>query len=312
MFSVYFVQSLCGGTTEDRANFYDRFFGQLEPGTATVDDEVHTEEDTLALSTTRARQTATHIHPSPLSYAHFKQHVSRILAVDTWPQFFHVIQRVCPNKKQFATHLRDAVRNSRRKGYHTAGMDFGRVQASGVSHILKKGLSCAASGLRRLVFTDTWSWTRDTETKYLDASCLLFAGHALKYTVDYSITRGPGVVHSGDVLSGNSGSHTIHIDLQMVPSNVTTLVFVLSAFNAAKLAEFQSPAVRFADEATGVDLCSYNLEAHNKTASLTAIVMCKLYRVQSGGWHVLAIGESCRGTVSQYAPVLEAVQPHLV
>jgi stress response protein SCP2 len=209
--------------------------------------------------------------------------------------------------------LRLHVKNSRRKKYHQAGMDFSRIHASGTSHILSKGQQyTASSGLKRVVFTDIWSFKGGT--KYLDATCLLYEGKTLKHTVDYSSVEAEdgGVVHSGDVMTAQGGTHTIRINLESLPSSITTCMFVISAFADATLADIVTPSVSFRDEDADEDadpLCVYNLDSHDKIAHLKSVIMCKLYRSsRTDGWHIMAIGDSHRGSASDYGPIYKAVK----
>jgi stress response protein SCP2 len=192
-------------------------------------------------------------------------------------------------------------------------MDFSRIHASGTSKILAKGQQYSpSSGLRRVVFTDVWGFQGDT--KYLDATCLLYKGKTLVDTVDYGHTSdlSGAVMHSGDMMGDQEGTHTIHIDLAELPDSITSCVFVISAWSDATLADIISPSISFedADAGEGADpLCVYNLDSHDKIAHLTSVIMCKLYRRdRAKGWHVLAIGDSHRGAVDNYGPIYKAVQ----
>merc|ERR1712194_836566 len=69
----------------------------------------------------------------------FVQGVQEILAVESWPGFFSTFGLPCPAPAVLTDVLKQAVTNSLQKMYHTKTTDFSRIQASGVSHILKKG-----------------------------------------------------------------------------------------------------------------------------------------------------------------------------
>ena len=324
MFHVYVLQSLCKGTTENRANVYDRFFGQLEP-----EDGVESKEDSdghlsnpasadggkeqcqqpLAMAGMAQVKGA-----APLSFAHFRGEVARILAVDTWPAFFAAVFISCPSKPALARLLRKSVANSRRRKYHREGMNFASVQSGGTSKLLAKGQQFTAqAGLRLVVFTDVWGFKADKGNKYLDATCLLYRGKQLAGSVDFSKTAfgGQAVVHSGDVMRHGGGTHTITLDLLALDQDITSCVFVISAYAGATLMDILSPSIAFTDADAGPGaepLCTYDLDAHDKVSHLTAVVMCKLYRARQGGWHVLAIGDAHRGSASDYGPIHQAVQ----
>merc|ERR1712137_91391 len=186
--------------------------------------------------------------------------------------------------------MRRAVANSRRKGYHKKGMDFSLVQKSGTSKILSKGQKySASSSLRRVSFKDVWSYSGNT--KYLDATCLLYKGKRRAHTVDYmnrEILDG-AVSHSGDVMSENGGTHTIHLDLESMDPAITSCIFVLSAFAGAKLADILSPSISFIDRDTGGNLCAYDLEADDKIPHLTSVIMCKPLVMRSKGLLIIMV-----------------------
>lgn len=299
MFHVYFLKALCRGTIQARANRYDCFFGQPEPTVSGGSDE----NDAAAVAKGV---------DSTIRFTHFREQINCIMNVSTWQKFLAFVGLPCPpSKAEMARRLRCHVINSRRKKYHTAGMNFSRIQASCTSKILSKGQEYGASkGLRRVVFKDDWKF--DGGIKYLDATCLLFHGKTLLETIDYSHrTDSRGAVwHSGDVTTASTGSHTIRMDLGALHPRVTSCVFVLSAWADATLDDIKSPRVSFAN-AEGNDgdppLCTYDLDAHDKVSYLTAIIMCKMYRV-SGGWHVQAIGDAHKGAADNYGPIYEAVR----
>lgn len=306
MLNVYFVSSHCIGSTQDIAHRYDRFFSQPEPCSldSTVEQASAVE---LTEVTNKKNESKSDTAKSP-NFESFCASVKGILSVDNFPTVFHAIGMKCPAKPAFITWLRTSVKNSQRRGYHKKGMDFGRVHASGVSQILKKGQQYSAdNNLEGVMFTDNWGWK--TSQIYLDASCLLYTGSKLVHTVDFSHLTAPGVTHSGDVITAVGGTHTIGIQLSALPAAVDSLVFVISAWGSAKLVDMVKPNVVFSNSQTAHELCRYDLESHNKTEH-TAVVMCKLYRTGSS-WHVLAIGDSCNGRAGSYAPIEKAIQNYL-
>ncbi|CAB9519891.1 ubiquitin-conjugating enzyme [Seminavis robusta] len=312
MFHVYFLKALCKGTTQERANRYDCFFGQPEP------KEMEAVADAPAAAA-GSKDEAVAKGPTPHSavgFGHFRDQINHIVTVQTWQKFIGFVGLPCPSSKaEMARRLRCHVANSRRKKYHTAGMDFNRVQASGTSRILSKGEQYSAnSDLRRVIFRDTWKFQGGT--KYLDATCLLYKGKKLLETVDYRNRQGSqgAVVHSGDVMTADGGTHTISLDLARVDAGVTSCVFVLSAWASATLADILSPSVSFDDADADEDkaqLCTYDLAAQDKVSYLTSVVMCRLYRVsgghKDGKWHVQAIGDSHKGDATDYTPIYQAV-----
>jgi len=327
MFHVYFLHASCRGSAKDRSYQCDFILRQpsedhkeenKDGGVQEIGGEedgenqqsVDEEEATVPQKTNSVGTGDVDL----LSLPNFRHHISRILAVECWQEFFKYIRAPCPpSKAVMAQMLRHAVRQSRRLGYHKAGMDFSRVQASGTSTILAKGQQYSASpDLRLLIFSDSWTFGGH-DTVYLDASCLVYKGKKRVATVDYSTTRfgGDAIRHSGDVMSANGGTHTIHLDLYALDPGITSLFFVLSSWDSAKMSDVSTAAVSFTNADADDDappLCLYDLDAHDKIAHLTSVVMCKLYRARVGGWHVLSIGDAHRGAADNYGPIYSAVE----
>jgi len=307
MFHAYFHRALCKGmSVEQRANRYDAHFVGLAPG------KKEEEQNSLAL-------------PSPgstaakaLTFEHFQSQINAILSVSSWHGFFGFICVPCPaSKADMARRLCQHVKNSRRKKYHTHGMDYSRIQASGVSHILSKGQQYSAEAtLRRVVFRDAWSFAAGNGTKYLDATCLVYKGNKLYKTIDFCHTTCAGIQHSGDVMQGNSGTHTIEIDLEALEATVSCCYFVISAWSDAKLSDILSPSISFSNARDNSMLCQYDLDAHDKVSYLTSVIMCRLYRSPDNEgrsrWHVQAIGEAHEGAADRYEPIYNAVDKLLL
>eukprot|EP00586_Coscinodiscus_wailesii_P008266 CAMPEP_0172522098 /NCGR_PEP_ID=MMETSP1066-20121228/292940_1 /TAXON_ID=671091 /ORGANISM="Coscinodiscus wailesii, Strain CCMP2513" /LENGTH=458 /DNA_ID=CAMNT_0013305069 /DNA_START=878 /DNA_END=2254 /DNA_ORIENTATION=- len=296
MFHVFFLYTYCKGTTNNRASLYDNYLGKAEE---------ECEQGGLVDKMPR--------NVPQLSFSRFRNEIAYILSINTWQQFFKFVRIRCPATKVHMAHtLRQHVRNSRRKGYHKAGMDFSRVHQSGTSQILSKGQTYSVnSDLQRVIFTDVWGYTGPT--KYLDATCILYDGNRRVHTVDYNNTHAENgaIQHSGDVMRENGGTHTINLNLQMLDPKITACVFVISSWADATLSDILSPSISFTDadaEPGAAPLCQYDLDKHDKISHLTSVVMCKLYRSRNGGWHVVAIGDAHRGAADNYGPIYAAVE----
>lgn len=299
MFHAYFHRALCKGmTVEQRAHRYDAHLGNL------------------ALGKKEEKQSSGPAAANALTFEHFRSEINAILSINSWHGFFGFIGISCPaSKADMARRLRQHVKNSRRKKYHTHGMDYARIQASGVSQILSKGQQYSAeAGLRRVVFRDTWSFAGDT--KYLDASCLVYKGTKMYKTVDYRHLSCAGIQHSGDVMQGNNGAHTIEIDLEALDNSVSCCYFVISAWDDATLSDILSPSVSFSNAEDNSMLCRYDLDAHDKVSYLTSVIMCRLYQSTDtegrSRWHVQAIGEAHEGAADRYGPIYNAVDKLLL
>ena len=259
---------------------------------------------------------------TPWLRAELRAHISAVFAVDSWPGFFSLINVPLPPRAYFAEWLRRSVRNSERKRYHKRGMDFSRVHRSGVSAILRKGESASCSPtIRRVRLEQVWRWRGGTI--YLDASCLTYGFDGAKLAqVDYShmisvsgLTNSANhgvygrdgevaVRHSGDVLQGHEGTHTIDLSLRTLSDKVESCYFTLSAWTT-ELSRIIRPEVRCfdPDDKSSEPLVRYELEGRS-TARETAVVMARIWReTPTARWKVSAIGELCMGRASNYAPI---------
>merc|ERR1712039_912833 len=171
-----------------------------------------------------------------------------VLDMSDWGAFFQLVRVKAPSPQRLAEMLRQSVKNSRKRGDHKDGMDFNLVHASGTSKILRKGESyLAAATLSAVDVEEHWAWA-DGETKYLDATCLIYdSKHAYVGHLDYNNTtlqridgeriRDGALVHSGDQLdyAKQSGFHQIHAQLDCLPPSVQYLYITVSAWSEARL-----------------------------------------------------------------------------
>ena len=144
----------------------------------------------------------------------------------------------------------------------------------------------------------------------LDASCLFFdAQGQLADTVWFRQlkSRDGSVVHSGDNRTGegDGDDEVIHVDLERIPANVQTLMFVINSFLGQTFETVESALCRVVDQDTNTELARFNLTAKN---AFTAQIMAKVYR-KDNGWVVKALGVSCNGRT--YQDLLPAVVTQL-
>jgi tellurium resistance protein TerZ len=132
----------------------------------------------------------------------------------------------------------------------------------------------------------------------LDASCLMF--NEQKELVDIVWfkqlqSRDGSIYHSGDNLTGegDGDDEVINIDLTRIPSNVQTLVFVITSFSGQTFDKIESAFCRLVDASKNNELVRYTLSG--KTP-VTAQIMAKIYR-ENGEWMMQAIGAPTNGTV---------------
>lgn len=269
---------------------------------------------------------AFHGQPTPWLRASMRQHIRGVMAADSWPDFFKLVNAPLPSKRHMHEWLSRAVANSERKGYHKRGMDFSRVQRSGVSAILRKGESVSASPTMKAVrLEEVWRWAGHG-SKFLDASALAYTFEGepaglVDYANQRSVTgliasrgytayvdgaRRVAMLHSGDQIQGNEGTHTIQLDLRALSDKVGAIWLTLSAWRM-NLATYGiiRPEVRCFDPAdkSNEPLARYELEG-KATGEETAVVMCKIWRPAPGkSWQVTAIGELCQGRAGNYEPI---------
>jgi len=226
----------------------------------------------------------------------FKQGVQSILAVETWPSFFSACRRPCPNPSALTDIVKQAVKNSRHKKYHTDKTDFSRIQASGTSHILKKGESYKVSDSVRRVRLELGS----DSAMILCGACLAYEDLTCSEVVCYSDrTAYKGALkHSGDQQIDGKSQHIMDVDLARLPSSVNRLFFTLCACGADNLSAFKKPAIALQD-ADGAQLCSYTID---QAGQAPTVVMAGVERC-GGSWQVTALGKhsavGCCGNYSQ-------------
>lgn len=288
MINVYFQWLLCKGSVHDRALMYDTYYSSPYKDTASQLNE-------------------------HLSYQKFRFQIHSIMQVKNWEGFYKYALVPCPQTKhEMVSILHKSVKNSLRKKYHKASTDFAAIHKSGTSKILSKGEKySAAKEMETLHFEDRWTHDNPYGPIYLDASCLVYEGKKRVATIDYSNLHygGNAVTHSGDVVDGKNGLHTIVLNLTEFSPDVTSLFFVLSAWANATLYDIKDASIRFYDPQSNGTLCLYNLDAHDKVSDLTSIIMCKLYRTSGEDqWHVTAIGDAHKGAADNYGPIYKAVE----
>jgi len=217
--------------------------------------------------------------------------------VDGWQGFFKACGRPCPGPAALTDILKQAVKNSLQKSYHSVNTDFSRIHASGVSHILKKGESYKIDSSVKKARLELGS----DSSNILCGACLVYEDLSCKQVASYDNpwVYGGAVQHSGDMMVEGKSKHIINIDLTRVPPSVTRLFLTLCSCGCADLSCFKNPSIKMQDEASGAPLCTYNLETAGRSPT---VVMAGILRV-GGAWKVTAIGAHsavrCCGDYSQ-------------
>uniref|UniRef100_A0A6U9KJU0 TerD domain-containing protein n=1 Tax=Zooxanthella nutricula TaxID=1333877 RepID=A0A6U9KJU0_9DINO len=196
------------------------------------------------------------------------------------------------------------------------------VSASRVS------VEAAAKQLEAILLHLSWTYP-SSGTDYLDGSCLVYAEDRLLDVVDYrgaqsvqktrassatcewSAGRNPNgsVIHSGDVMSRTGGRHAIYVRLAELPAAVSDCFFTLSAYNCRNLSKFVAPRVLLFDADHDCHLLAEYAVEDAGVAS--AAVMCSLTRDagDARAWSVVSYGQTCDGTVRDYAPIEASIVP---
>jgi stress response protein SCP2 len=235
-------------------------------------------------------------HPPHHLRQTFKTAVAKILACETWPEFFAACRRPCPGPAALTNILKQAVKNSRWKNYHSDTTNFSRIQASGVSHILKKGETYKVGESVKSVRLELGS----DSANILCGACLVYEDLTCAAVVSYDsrAAYSRAVNHSGDMQVEGKSKHIINVELGKLPASVTRLFFTLCSCGCADLSGFKKPSIKMQD-ADGTGLCTYNLESAGRAPT---VVMATIVR-NSGSWQVTAIGlpsrVRCCGNYSQ-------------
>lgn len=173
--------------------------------------------------------------------------------------------------------------------------------------------------------------TPQGQADYIDGSCLVYAeerlldivdfrgahsavpasdGHKVSSaTLEWSAGRGKAasVLHSGDVMSAEGGTHVIRVQMQGLPESATECFFVISAYNCRNLSLFQSLSMRLFDAAECPPrlLMQFDLP---EARGASAVIVCALAQ-RLGVWSAKGLGRPCGATVRDYAPMEAAIAP---
>ncbi|KAF3905855.1 hypothetical protein AA313_de0207750 [Arthrobotrys entomopaga] len=248
----------------------------------------------------------------------FQKTVQKIMTLSTWTEFFDALFVRRPTKADLTALLQQSVRNSLRKRYHRAGMDFSKIHASGVSRILLKGQSYSVPpNLKKLEMKESWRWESGWGGNFLDATCSVFDfndkfidevsyAKQIAFCGDESNrNRTAALRHSGDKIDHevNRGEHTIEVNMEEMGkyNNVKSFVFCMSAWSGARLADFKTPEVSLVDKISKVELATYNFGGTGgPNRDKKSVVMAILYRSKVGGkWDMKAVGDIGDGDLTR-------------
>ncbi|HET6878151.1 MAG TPA: TerD family protein [Jatrophihabitans sp.] len=172
-----------------------------------------------------------------------------------------------------------------------ATLDAGRVNLTKGARVslVKQG----APALQRVVMGLGWDPARGRRSIDLDASVIAFdAGGArlgMAWFGHLKEFRG-ALRHAGDNLTGRGegDDEQIHVDLQALPAQVSSLVFTITSYRGQKFTEVANAFCRLVDAATGQELVRYDL---SDSQPASAVLMAMLRRTPAGSWEMRALGE---------------------
>lgn len=142
----------------------------------------------------------------------------------------------------------------------------------------------------------------------LDASCVLLdeGGQMIDSVWFRQLKSKDGsIVHTGDNLTGagDGDDEQIIVDLQRLPAQVVTLVFVVNSFTGQNFSQVENAFCRLVNQSNGREIAKYNLSCGGPH---TGQLMAKLYR-HNGEWKMHALGENANGrTFQDMMPLIRA------
>ena len=191
-------------------------------------------------------------------------------------------------------------------------IDFGmkKTETTGVLNLKKNDvldLTKSGSSLKHLILGAGWDVPEIGPSYDLDIAAFLLHNNrriveAEKNVVYFGQMKQKGIFLNGDnrTGTGEGDDERIQIDTDALDSTVSSIVFVVTIYEAAKkkqvFGNVKNAYVRLldADDNERV-LCQFPL---TDTASTdTAVIFCELFR-NGNGWDFKAIGESCQGDLN--------------
>jgi tellurium resistance protein TerZ len=144
----------------------------------------------------------------------------------------------------------------------------------------------------------------------LDASCLLFdeKGEVIDTVWFRQLqSRDGSIIHTGDNLTGEGegDDEQIIVDLNRIPANVKSLVFVVNSFTGQSFSQIENAFCRLVNHSNGKEIARYDLSCQGNH---TAQIMVKVYRHNSE-WKMHAIGENASGQT--FNNLIPLIRPHL-
>jgi stress response protein SCP2 len=173
----------------------------------------------------------------------------------------------------------------------TPTLDAGRVSLvkGGRVSLVKSG----APPLTEVMMGLGWDPARRRGSIDLDASVIAFdkSGNQRAMVWFSNLGEWHGALrHSGDNLTGEGegDDEQIYVDLDRLPSDVTSLIFTITSYRGDKFTNVKNAFCRLVDNRSGQELVRYNLSDAQPS---TGVIMAMLRRAQGRSWEMRAIGE---------------------
>lgn len=191
-------------------------------------------------------------------------------------------------------------------------IDFGmkKAETTGVLNLKKNDvldLTKSGSSLKHLILGAGWDVPEIGPSYDLDIAAFLLHNNrriveAEKDVVYFGQMKQKGIFLNGDnrTGAGEGDDERIQIDTDALDSTVSSIVFVVTIYEAAKkkqvFGNVKNAYVRLldADDNERV-LCQFPLT--DAASTDTAVIFCELFR-NGNGWDFKAIGESCQGDLN--------------
>ena len=191
-------------------------------------------------------------------------------------------------------------------------IDFGmkKTETTGVLNLKKNDvldLTKSGSSLKHLILGAGWDVPEIGPSYDLDIAAFLLHNNrriveAEKNVVYFGQMKQKGIFLNGDnrTGTGEGDDERIQIDTDALDSTVSSIVFVVTIYEAAKkkqvFGNVKNAYVRLldADDNERV-LCQFPLT--DAASTDTAVIFCELFR-NGNGWDFKAIGESCQGDLN--------------
>ena len=146
----------------------------------------------------------------------------------------------------------------------------------------------------------------------LDLSCLLFdSSKKLVDSVFWKKLRSSdgSILHTGDDLTGGGSekdpNEVINVDLQSVPSGVSSIVFVVNSFSGETFDGVPSAVCNVQDRDKRSEVARYSLTTDG--GNQKGFIIAKVCR-NGNEWSFAAIGESCSGRQRTVLDILPQAQ----